>query len=286
MRPVPAGVAGELYVGGANVARGYLKRPALTAERFLPDPFGAAPGGRLYRTGDVVRWNNRGELEVLGRADEQVKVRGFRVEPGEIEAALHAHASVREAVVIAAEDARAGTRLVAYVVPRHAAELREPADELRAHLKERLPDHMIPSAFVVLDELPLTPNGKLDRRRLPEPERQSADTTEGDAPLTPTEEVVAGIWADALGLERVGRDADFFELGGHSLLATEVVSRLRELFSVELPIRSLFESPTVATLAAALTREGGRRRGVQLPPGRNAFASQNASVSLAATYGA
>jgi amino acid adenylation domain-containing protein len=240
--PVPVGVPGEAYVGGDGVVRGYLERPGLTAERFLPDPFAAAPGARMYRTGDRLRWKADGRLEFVGRVDEQVKVRGFRIEPGEIEATLTAHADVHEARVIVREDEPGEQRLVAYVVGE------ADADALREHLRESLPEYMVPSAFVVLEQLPLTPAGKLDVRALPAPELGPAEETYV-APRTPTEEVLAGIWAEVLRLERVGVKDNFFEVGGHSLLATRVVSRVRDVFAVELPLRALFESPTVAGLA-------------------------------------
>ncbi|MET0395626.1 MAG: amino acid adenylation domain-containing protein, partial [Longimicrobiaceae bacterium] len=240
--PAPVGVAGELYVGGAGVARGYLGRAGLTAERFVPDPFLPGAGARLYRTGDLGRWRADGTLEFLGRTDFQVKVRGFRIEPGEIEAALLEHEGVRECAVLAREDAPGEKRLVAYV----AGDAR--AEALRAHARRSLPEHMVPAAFVFLDALPLTPSGKLDRRALPAPDLASAEERHV-APRTPVEEVLAGIWAETLRLERVGVEDGFFELGGHSLLATRVVSRVRELFGVELPLRALFEGPTVAELA-------------------------------------
>jgi amino acid adenylation domain-containing protein len=248
-RPAPIGIPGELYVGGAGVVRGYLGRPGLTAERFVPDPFGDETGARLYRTGDRVRWSARGELEFLGRVDAQVKVRGFRIEPGEIEAVLSAHAEVRGARVIVREDVPGEKRLVAYVVGGVEAA------GLRAHLRERLPEHMVPAAFVVLEQLPLTPNGKLDVRALPAPELASGEERYV-APRTPVEEVLAGIWAELLRLERVGVHDHFFELGGHSLLATRVVSRVRELFNVELPLRAVFEHPTVEGLAGVLAQRG------------------------------
>jgi len=266
-RPVPVGVPGELYVGGAGVARGYLNRPELTAERFVDDPF--APG-RLYRTGDRVRWmetasaevrecgsaldpreNQRTSalphsrtlsLEYLGRLDEQVKIRGFRIELGEIEAALRQAPGVRDCTVVVREDAPGDRRLVAYVVG--AVE----ADALRAHLRQSLPEYMVPGAFVVLDRLPLTANGKVDRKALPAPELAPAEERYV-APRTPVEEVLAGIWAEVLGMERVGVEESFFDLGGHSLLATRVVSRVREEFGVELPLRAFFEGPTVAEMA-------------------------------------
>jgi amino acid adenylation domain-containing protein len=262
LEPLPVGAAGELYVGGAGVARGYLGRPGLTAERFVPDPFGGVPGARLYRTGDRVRRLADGRLDFIGRMDHQVKVRGFRIEPGEIEARLAEHPGVREAVVLAREDPAFGMpgekRLVAYVVGEARAEA------LRAHVRQSLPEYMVPAAFVFLDALPLTPNGKLDRRALPAPDLASAEER-FVAPRTPGEEVLAGIWAEVLRLERVGVKESFFELGGHSLLATRVVSRIRELFGVEVPLRALFEGPTVAELAGRV--EEIRRAGTPaLPP--------------------
>jgi amino acid adenylation domain-containing protein len=252
LRPQPVGVPGELYVAGAGVARGYLDRPGLTAERFLPNPFPDQAGSRMYRTGDRARWRADGVLEYLGRLDAQVKVRGFRIEPGEVEAALAAHPRVREAVVVAREDAPGDRRLVAYVVagPGAAPE----AAELRAHLAGRLPEYMVPGAFVALASLPLTPGGKLDRRALPAPEHAAAE--EFVAPRTPAEETLAGIWREVLGVERVGVRDRFFELGGHSLLATRVVSRIRGAFGVALTVRAMFEHPTIEGLAGLLAKPG------------------------------
>ncbi len=259
-QPVPAGVAGELLVGGVGVVRGYLGRAGLTAERFVPDPFSGEAGARLYRTGDRARWRPDGTLEFLGRVDAQVKIRGFRIEPGEVEAALLEQAGVNEAVVLVREDVPGQKRLVAYVVPAEGAELR--AAELRPLLAERLPAHMVPGAFVVLEKLPLSVNGKLDRRALPAPEQGTG--TEPVAPRTPTEEVLAGIWAEVLKTGRVGVEDSFFELGGHSLLATQVVSRARQAFGVEVPLRVLFEAPTVAALAGRI--EALRGAGASLAP--------------------
>src|SRR6185369_4229703 len=216
---VPVGVVGELYAGGACVARGYLNRPELTAERFVPDPVGA---GRLYRTGDLVRYLSDGKIEFLGRADNQVKIRGFRIELGEIEAALASLDGVREAVVIAREDTPGNRRLVAYIAGNVSGLT---AENLRQSLRDLLPDYMIPTAFVMLSELPLLSSGKVDRKALPAPERQSAEESHV-APRTPVEEILAGIWAEVLGVEKVGALDHFFDLGGHSLLATRVTSRL------------------------------------------------------------
>ncbi len=248
MRPCPLGVPGELYAGGDGVARGYLGNPALTAERFVPDPFSAEPGARLYRTGDRARRREDGTLEFLGRVDQQVKVRGFRIEPGEIETALKAHPAVADAVVIARADGPGEKRLVAYLTMRNCVQ--PTAAELRDTIAGRLPDYMVPAAFVTLGALPLTSNGKVDRRALPAPEMTEAE--EYAAPRTPTEEVLAAIQAGVLGAERVGIDDDFFALGGHSLLATRVVSRLRAAFGIEAPLRLLFEAPTVRRLAARI----------------------------------
>jgi len=229
------------------VARGYLERPELTSQRFVPDPFSGRSGARLYRSGDLARRLPGGDVEYLGRTDHQVKVRGFRIELGEIEAAISSHPAVAEAAVLArgtGEEAR----LVAWVAPARAG-----AAELRRWLKERLPEHMVPAAFVFLDALPLTPNGKLDRRALPEPAAASGPAAaEAEAPRTPTEDLVAGIWAGLLNREAVGRHDDFFELGGHSLLAARLVSRLRAALGVEIPLETVFQEPTVAALAAAV----------------------------------
>ncbi|MET0398104.1 MAG: amino acid adenylation domain-containing protein [Longimicrobiaceae bacterium] len=246
LEPVPPGVPGELYLSGPGLARGYLGRPALTAERFVPHPFAASPGERLYRTGDRVRWSEEAALEFLGRADQQVKVRGFRVEPGEVEAVLGAHPAVRAAAVVAREDGPGERRLVGYVV---GADDMPAEAELREWLRARLPEHMVPAALVRLGELPLTPNGKLDRRALPAPELGA-----GPASVPPrgdVEAVVAAIWAEVLEVPAVGAFDSFFDLGGHSLLATQVISRVREALQVEVPLRVLFEDPTVAALAAA-----------------------------------
>ena len=262
-RPVPVGVAGELYVGGAGVTRGYWRRPELTAEKYLPDPFSAQTGARLYRTGDLVRHLADGNLEYLGRADEQVKVRGYRIELGEIEAVLAEHEEVREAIVVVREEAAADKRLVAYLLTADGAELNN--GELRSWLREKLPEYMVPTAFVTLSELPLTPNGKVDRRALPAPEPLQAGS-QRVAPRTPGEELLVGIWAEVLGVEQPGIEDDFFELGGHSLLATQVISRIRQAFEVELPLRTLFEASTPARLAAVVEAELSEGTALAIPP--------------------
>ncbi|BCK68043.1 hypothetical protein Srufu_019960 [Streptomyces libani subsp. rufus] len=253
LRPVPAGVAGELYVSGAGLARGYVKRAGLTAERFVASPF--EPGARMYRTGDLVRWRADGQLEYLGRADEQVKVRGFRIEPGEIESLLVDREGVRQAVVVAREDTPGDQRLVAYVVPDGDARVEPSA--LSAELEERLPQYMVPSAVTVLDGLPLTPNGKLDRKALPVPDY--AAPAGGRGPRNPREEVLCGLFAEVLGLERVGIDDSFFDLGGHSLLATRLVNRVRTELDVDIPFYIMFESPSVAELVEQLGLGGSTR---------------------------
>jgi amino acid adenylation domain-containing protein/FkbM family methyltransferase len=247
LKPAPAGVVGELYLAGVGVARGYLNRPGLTAERFVADPFGA-PGGRMYRTGDLVRWRNDGELDFLGRADHQVKIRGFRIELGEIEAVLLDHPDVAQAVVIADAAASGEKRLTAYVV---GASGTTPApDVLRAHLRARLPDYMIPRALIALDAFPLNPNGKIDRRALPAPEASESDAYE--APHTPLEASIARIWAETVGAARVGRNSSFFDLGGHSLLAVRAISRIRVELSKEAQLAELFAHPTPAAFALQL----------------------------------
>ncbi|HEX7317735.1 MAG TPA: amino acid adenylation domain-containing protein [Pyrinomonadaceae bacterium] len=263
LQPAPVGVAGELYTTGAGLARGYLNRPSLTAEKFIPDPFSAEAGGRMYRTGDVARFLADGRIEYLGRADHQVKVRGFRIELGEIEAALERYEGVERAVVMVKEAEGGDKRLVAYVVAKDGREVT--ASELRGTLKAGLPEYMVPQAFVLLDELPLTPNGKVDRKRLPEPEAARPELGASYAPPeTATEEAVARVWADVLGLEAVGRNDNFFELGGHSLMATQVMFALREALDVELPLRSIFEAPTVSELSQAIDAARGNGQGERL----------------------
>ncbi|MGW5223262.1 amino acid adenylation domain-containing protein, partial [Nocardia sp. NPDC004085] len=260
LHPVPANVAGELYLAGDQLARGYFGRADLTADRFVANPYGA-PGARMYRTGDLVRRDATGAIEYLGRTDFQVKLRGLRIELGEIETALTAHESVAQSVALVRSDARTGDQLVGYVVPANGATV--DVEALRAHLAAQLPSYMVPAAIVVLDAMPLNPNGKLDRRALPEP---VFEAREFRAPSTPVEEIVADVFAEVLGLataERaVGLDDDFFDLGGNSLIATQVVARLGAALDTRIPVRTLFEAPTVAALAARVeTHQGtGRRR--------------------------
>ncbi|HEX2210504.1 MAG TPA: amino acid adenylation domain-containing protein [Longimicrobium sp.] len=247
--PVPAGVPGELFVGGAQVARGYLRRPAMTAEKFIPDAFSSVPGARMYATGDRVRWTRAGEIEFLGRTDFQVKVRGFRIEPGEIEAALRTHPAVTDAVCVARTDETGETRLVGYAIGDVADEALPEA--LREHLRARLPDYMVPAAAVVLDAFPLTPNGKVDAAALPAPELAPAERGYV-APRTERERVLAEIWAELLGVERVGVHDDFFALGGHSLRVTQVLGRTRDALGMTAPVSTLFHHPTIAELAERL----------------------------------
>jgi acyl carrier protein len=260
LEPVPVGVAGELYLGGVGLARGYLHRPELTAERFVPDPFSTQPGSRLYKTGDLVRYRADGVVEYLGRLDHQVKVRGYRIEPGEIEAVMCQHPAVAEAVVQLwqSDTEPEDRRLVAYLVARAGQPLVQA--ELREFVAGRLPGYMVPASFVVLDQLPRLANGKLDRRALPAVRwgrEELGRVYRG--PRTPVEEVLAGIWAEVLGVERVGVEDNFFELGGHSLLATRVMARVREAFGLELPLRRLFETPTIAALARTIDLVQGER---------------------------
>ena len=263
---VPIGVPAEIHVGGAGVARGYLGRPALTAERFVPDPFAGKPGARLYRSGDLARWRPDGDLEYLGRIDHQVKIRGFRIELGEIEATLSAHPAVRAAVALARTAGEGDKRLVAYIVPN--LEARPSVRELRDHLRARLPEHMVPGAFVFLEALPVTANGKLNRKALPAPQAAAPGAEEGCAgPRTAVEELLAGIWSQVLQIDQVGLEDNFFDAGGHSLLATQLVSRVREVCGVELPVRAVFELPTVAGLAGGIEeamRAGERRQALPL----------------------
>ena len=242
---------GDLYIGGTSLARGYVNRPELTAERFVPDPFSENPGARLYKTGDKARYQPDGALEFLGRRDHQVKLRGYRVELGEIEAVLSQHPAVRETVVLVREETPENQQLVAYVV---GAQKEVPSiSEFRSFLKSELPDYMIPTAFVMMDALPLTPTGKVDRLVLPEPDNNLRELVGNFVlPRNPTEATLAQIWENLLRVEQVGVHDNFFELGGHSLLATQVVSRIQKEFHVDLKMAHFFEMPTVAELAEGL----------------------------------
>ena len=252
--PVPVGVSGELYIGGAGVARGYLNRPELTEERFLPDPFSSSPGARMYRSGDLGRWRSDGNIECLGRNDFQVKIRGFRIELGEIESRLAAYPGVRDAVVSALEGEAGDKRLVAYyTVPEESAAGESlPVEDLRRFLAEKLPEYMVPAAYVRMDMLPLTGNGKLDRKALPSPDEGAFARPGYEPPLGETERRLAAIWADLLKLDQVGRHDNFFDLGGHSLLAVRVVSRLHRDLGAEVPLATLFTYPVLSEFARCL----------------------------------
>lgn len=265
MNLCPVGVAGEVYVGGTGVVRGYWNQPALTAERFLPNPFAQAPGSRLYRVGDLGRWREDGRLEYLGRVDFQVKVRGFRIELGNIESALRAHDAVQQAVVVVHQRRDADKQLIAYVVLKgHVA-----AQDLRGFVRERLPEHMIPARILELETLPLSPNGKINRKALPDPDSLVREEEEFAPVRGGTEQALAAIWAEVLGLEVSDRQANFFDSGGHSLLATQVMSRIRQVFSIDLPLRMIFEEPTLGGLSAHIDRlraQTGSGRGSALAP--------------------
>lgn len=279
LQPTPIGVVGELYIGGIGLALGYHNRQALTAEKFIPDPFSTRPGTRLYRTGDLGRRMRDGNIEFLGRIDGQVKISGYRIELGEIETALGQHASVREAVVKTYVTASGEKRLAAYVVPKTRVE----KEELRNHLRGRLPEFMVPSAFVMLDALPLTPNGKVDQRALPAPDQIVLDDAEHSyvAPRNPTEEVLSGLWSQVLRRDRVGVEENFFESGGDSLLATQLISRVRAAFKVELPLYYLFEAPTVAGLAMKIDVSMSEGRADACPPLRRVSRDGHLPLSYA-----
>jgi thioesterase domain-containing protein/acyl carrier protein len=269
LHPVPIGVQGELYIGGAGVARGYLNRPELTAEKFIPDPFSTAPGARMYKTGDLACYRPDGNIEFLGRADHQVKIRGFRIELGEIEAVLGQHPAVREAVVVAREDSPGEKRLVAYVVAE-----REPlptTTDLRHFLKEKLPEYMVPAIFVLLDALPLMPNGKIDRRALPSPDRSRPELDKAFvAPRDDLELQLAHIWEEVLGVRPVGLRDNFFELGGHSLLAVRLFALIEKRLGKKLPLTAIFQGATVEHLAGVLRQQampGPQSSLVPLQPG-------------------
>ncbi len=255
--PVPAGVPGELYVGGPALAHSYLHRPALTAERFLPDPFSKTPGARMYRTGDLVRFLHDGNVEFLGRMDHQVKIRGLRIELGEIEAVLTMHPAVKESLVMVGKTQKDDPYLVAYLILNPATAAID-ADELRRFLREKLPSYMVPSVFVTVPAWPLTSSGKIDRKALPQPDGAMSTQHTYVAPRTPTEEKLAEIWQYVLKRERIGVHDDFFALGGHSLLATQVVSRIRQTFGVELPLTVFFDKSTMEALAQIIDEKQGQ----------------------------
>jgi amino acid adenylation domain-containing protein len=264
-QPLPPGVIGELYIGGAGLARAYHGQPELTAARFVPNPFSHRAGDRLYRTGDMARWLPNGNVQFFGRKDHQVKLRGHRIELGEIEAVLSGNPGVADCVVVFRGEHAAEQHLVAYFVRSGAASSEANVAGLREDLRSRLPEYMVPSIFVALQELPLTPNGKVDRKSLPEPER-TREEKGYVAPRSATEEILCGIWKEMLKLERMGVEDNFFEVGGHSLLATQVISRVRQVFSVDLPLRDIFESPTVATLASRIDHERQKGSLLESPP--------------------
>jgi amino acid adenylation domain-containing protein/thioester reductase-like protein len=256
MEPVPLGVTGEIYIGGANLARCYLGRPELTAQRFVPDPFSCDSQSRLYRTGDLGRWQVDGVLEYLGRNDDQVKIRGYRIELGEIEAQLALHEDVKDVAVVAREDSPGQKRLVAYITA--AEQGASAAERLRAYLGERLPDYMIPAAFVVMDALPVTPSGKLNRRALPAPDLESYASREYEAPNGAVENTLAGIWQEVLGVVRVGRNDNFFDLGGHSLLVLKILFKIDQAFGCSLRVTDLYKHPTVRDLAERVHGRGAK----------------------------
>jgi amino acid adenylation domain-containing protein len=277
-QPVPIGVTGEIYIGGAGVARGYLNQPELTTERFVADPFSTSPQARMYKTGDLGRWRADGTIDYLGRNDEQVKIRGYRIELGEIEAQLVHHQEVRETVVLAREDEPGQKRLVGYVIAKEAAAAPN-AESLREHLNRLLPEYMVPSAFVVLEAFPLTPNGKLDRRALPAPDQSSYTQRGYEAARGDVEEILAGIWQELLKVQRVGRNDNFFELGGHSLLIVQLMERLRRV-GLSADVRRVFESPTLSDLASALSR--GALEQVVVPPNRIPAACEHITPQMLA----
>jgi glutamate-1-semialdehyde-2,1-aminomutase len=250
LQPVPIGIPGEMYLGGLLLARGYFNRPDLTAEKFIPHPFSTEPGARIYKTGDLARYRADSSIECLGRIDQQVKIRGFRIELGEVEGAISKHPQVSQVTVIDREDISGNKQLVAYIVPQPGQEIS--STELRTFLKEQLPNHMLPAAFVSLHEFPFTPNGKIDRQALPTPDFTQLQSEEYVAPRNKVEEQLSSIWQEVLGVDRVGVHDNFFELGGHSLLATQLISRIRQVFEVEVPLRKLFEFNTIDTLAAQI----------------------------------
>ena len=264
-QPVPPGVEGELYIGGSSVTRGYLGHPDMTAERFLPHPFGVEAGARLYRTGDRARYRYDGNVEFMGRRDEQVKIRGYRIEPGEIETALLQHPTVQDVVVMATQDVRGDSRLVAYLVGY--ADTSSVSSDLHKFLRTKLPEYMLPSTFLWLQAFPHTAHGKIDRKALQAMTPLEVESAgEWAAPLDPLEEMIAGIWGQVLGRESVGVHENFFEMGGHSLLAIQLISRLRTVLHMEVPLRTLFEAPSVAALAQQLRQIAPGQQHLAMPP--------------------
>jgi len=276
-QPVPVGVPGELYIGGVGIARGYLNRPELTVDRFIHDAFAGNPEARLYQTGDLVRYNSDGDLAFVGRSDHQLKIRGYRVEPGEVETVLRQHPSVGEALVLG-DDVGGDARLAAYVVPKLGSDA-PAADELQRFLGDQLPDFMVPTAFALLETFPLTPNGKVDRDALPVPEFGRAEARELVLPHTATEEALASIWRDVLSVDPIGVHDNFFSLGGHSLLATQVVSRARQAFGLDLTLRSIFDAPTIEELAGAIDASVHDRR-VSSEPQLRPLAREGRRITL------
>ncbi|NEP78778.1 MAG: AMP-binding protein, partial [Okeania sp. SIO3B3] len=266
LQPVPIGVVGELHVGGDGLAIDYHNRSELTAEKFIPNPFGKSKATRLYKTGDLASYLGDGNIEFIGRIDNQVKVRGYRIETGEIESNLTQHPSVKQTVVVTREDNSGNKSLVAYLVLESETPegtQTEQIGKLKQYLKERLPEYMIPSGFVVLPQLPLTPNGKVDRKALPVPDNISTLSTEYVAPQTETQKLLAEIWQEVLGIEKVGIHDNFFDLGGHSLMATQVVSRVRQTFDLELPLTKLFENSELVSLAQEIELYLAQNQGIE-----------------------
>ena len=265
LQPVPVGVPGELHIGGLGVTRGYFNRSELTSEKFIPNPFSREPGVRLYKTGDLARYRPDGNIEFLGRIDHQVKIRGFRIELGEIESVLGQHPGVRQAVVLAREDVAGDKRLVAYIVPDGGESLS--ISVLRQYLKEKLPEYMVPNAYLMLEKFPLTPNGKIDRKALLTPTglRPELKSTYV-APQTEIDRTITAIWREVLRLEKIGINDNFFEVGGHSLLAIRVISRINKAFQVDLPLPSFFESPTIAGLWQLIEKVRNSGAAFQVPP--------------------
>jgi acyl carrier protein len=279
-QPVPAGVPGEIYIAGDGVSIGYLNQPELTADRFIPEPWADVSNAVMYRTGDLGRYLDDGRIEFLGRADHQVKLRGFRIELSEIESVLREHDYVDQAIAIIREDYPNDRRLVAYVVPKLNSELSSSA--LRELLRRRLPDYMIPSAIVSIPNVPLSPNGKVDRKRLPAPEHDGAETGNFVAPRNAMEDLLAGIWAEVLRRNHISVHDNFFDIGGHSLMATQVMARIRKHLGRNVPLRALFEHPTVGALATILEDYEKHLNGTDEPPigpvARDAFRIKRSSI--------